>query len=81
MSFSDRPNLSIGQKVGCVAYVFAGMFFLWIAFIRTALRKCTPLPDGSACEPDGWIEIAPFPVTLIVIIAGGILLVRQMTKD
>jgi hypothetical protein len=46
-----------------------------------ALGHCVPAPDGTGCENDGLFKFMLFPGSLILVVIGGILLARYMTKD
>ncbi|MBM0168934.1 hypothetical protein JNO53_02460 [Altererythrobacter sp. C41] len=81
MSFSDRPTLTVWQMAGCFAYMALGALITFTGLIGAALGDCASSPGGYGCRHDGLVKFAMFPGTLIVILAGGILLARHMMKD
>ncbi|MDP4605300.1 MAG: hypothetical protein NWS68_03990 [Erythrobacter sp.] len=74
MSYSDHPNLSGWQKIGCAFYLIAAGFACLYAFAEVALRFDPPfLPR--------WLEYALFPGSLIAAMAGGALLLKYFKRE
>ncbi len=81
MSFGDKPSLTIGQKVGCLAYGLVAFIIVTNGLIFVSTGHCAPEYDGTSCEYDGLTKFIIFPGSLIASIVGGIFLVRYMMKD
>ena len=71
MSFSDRSNLTIWQKLGCFTYLFLSFVVLPLAYLVRTLGGC-PAFATSDCEPlSAFAAFLWFPGSVIIAVVGG----------
>ncbi|MFN0045563.1 MAG: hypothetical protein ACKVOS_03770 [Sphingorhabdus sp.] len=81
MSFSDRPALTGGQKLGCAMYSIVGLVLVLNALVAVSLGDCAEEYDTPGCAQFKLVKFALFPGSLIAVVIGGILMTRYFMKD
>ena len=79
MSFSDRPMLSAGKKIGCIAYTGIGTLVVLFGLIGGAMGDCADGPDSS-CK-DNFANFLLFPGSLIIVVLGGMAMLWLFTRN
>ncbi|MCB5426061.1 hypothetical protein H0274_12395 [Altererythrobacter sp. CC-YST694] len=79
MSFSNRPMLSNGKKIGCVLYMSLGTLIVLFGLIGAALGDCADIADSS-CK-DNFGNFLLFPGSLIIVLVGGMVMLWFFTRD
>ena len=76
MSFSDEPSLSLGQKLGCFAYLILSSAVVLFLAMMAVLGDCA----SEMCMPD-WQRLLLWPGSMIVAILGGFWLTKILMRD
>jgi len=77
VSFSDRPLLSTGKKIGCLAYTIVGTLVVFFGVIGAAMGDCADGPDTSCKHDTFWL----FPGSLIIVVLGGLFVLWLFTRN
>ena len=77
MSFSDRPMLSTAKKLGCLAYSGLGTLIVVFGLVGAAMGDCADIESDSCKYGHFWL----FPGSLIVVLAGGVLMLWLFTRS
>ena len=80
MSFSDRPALSTGKKIGCFAYAAFGTLVIFICVGLASLGDCERKADGTCVNAGGLTDYLPLG-SVIVVIGFGVLLAWYQMRD
>ena len=77
MNFSDRPSLTIAQKLGCAIYILLGGLMSSFMMIGAALSDCA---SEGQCLSEFTRTIMFFGTPLITLI-GGVFLINFFMRD
>jgi len=81
VSYNERRSLTGWQRAGMGAYWIIGAFLILLALGMALLGGC-PAFASPSCEPaNEWFLRAVFPVTLVLVLIGHVLLLAYFRRD
>jgi hypothetical protein len=81
MSYLERRSLGRWQKVGLLSYWMVGHLVILLALGMALLGGC-PAFASLSCKPGNeWLLIAVFPVTLVLVFIGHVVLTAYFRRD
>jgi hypothetical protein len=81
VSFSDRPALSTGKKVGCLLIGLIEIMVIGCLMLVAALGDCAPNVDGSGCENDELWKTLMFPGSFIFALVFNFIFIRWLMRN
>ena len=79
--FSDRPQLSFRQKLGCGIYMMLGILATPILFLFSLASGCPAFAPARCVPASQFEQFMWFPGSVLIIFVTGFLMLKFFLRD